>query len=147
LKLVEKLIYLRKEKGLTQLELAEAMEVSRQAVSKWETGGALPSMENLLGLSKLYGVPADYLLDDGEEEIGKIESPPPETKEDLESSCKDTKKAAIKWGVIILIVLIILVLAASIEAIFANKSKEEPIWIDEMLGEEVNPNRSFSVEW
>jgi len=42
MKLDEKLIYLRKKKGLTQLELAEAVNVSRQAVSKWESGGAMP---------------------------------------------------------------------------------------------------------
>ena len=38
MKLDEKLVHLRKEKGLTQLELAEAVNVSRQAVSKWESG-------------------------------------------------------------------------------------------------------------
>ena len=43
----EKLVQLRKEKGLTQIELAEALNVSRQAVSKWESGGALPATENL----------------------------------------------------------------------------------------------------
>lgn len=52
----------RKRQGLSQVELAEALDVSRQTVSKWETGTALPSAENLLALSKLYGVPADALL-------------------------------------------------------------------------------------
>ena len=44
--LEEKLIHLRKEKGITQLELAEAVEVSRQAVSKWESGSATPLRKN-----------------------------------------------------------------------------------------------------
>ena len=52
----------RKRQGLSQIELAEALDVSRQTVSKWETGTALPSAENLLALSKLYGVPVDVLL-------------------------------------------------------------------------------------
>ena len=52
----------RKRQGLSQAELAEALDVSRQTVSKWETGTALPSAENLLALSKLYGVPVDALL-------------------------------------------------------------------------------------
>lgn len=52
----------RKRQGLSQVELAEALDVSRQTVSKWETGTALPSAENLLALSRLYGVPVDALL-------------------------------------------------------------------------------------
>ena len=64
MKLDEKLVHLREEKGLTQLELAEAMQVSRQAVSRWEVGAAVPSIENLKYLGSLYNVPLDYLLDD-----------------------------------------------------------------------------------
>lgn len=52
----------RKRQGLSQIELAEALDVSRQTVSKWETGAALPSAENLMALGKLYGVPVDVLL-------------------------------------------------------------------------------------
>lgn len=60
----EKLIRLRKQKGMSQLELAEALNVSRQAISKWEVGTAVPSTENLCGLSNLYGVSLDYLVGD-----------------------------------------------------------------------------------
>lgn len=62
MELEKKLVHLRKEKGLTQLELSEALKVSRQAVSKWESGAAMPSTENLQCLSKLYGVSIDYLI-------------------------------------------------------------------------------------
>lgn len=55
----------RKRQGLSQIELAEALVVSRQTVSKWETGTVLPSAENLLALSKLYGIPVDALLNGG----------------------------------------------------------------------------------
>ena len=47
---------------MTQEFVAEAVGVSRQAVSKWETGAADPSTANLLALAKLYGVPAEELL-------------------------------------------------------------------------------------
>ena len=60
--LKETLQHYRKRQGLSQIELAEALDVSRQTISKWETGTALPSAENLLALSKLYGVPVDALL-------------------------------------------------------------------------------------
>jgi transcriptional regulator with XRE-family HTH domain len=64
MRLQDKLYQLRKGKGLSQMDLAEAINVSRQAISKWETGTALPTIENFLSLSKLYGVSVDYLVDD-----------------------------------------------------------------------------------
>lgn len=62
MKLEEKLVSLRKAKGLSQMKLAEKMNVSRQAISRWETGAAIPSSENLKYLSDLYSVSLDYLL-------------------------------------------------------------------------------------
>lgn len=65
----EKLILLRKEKRLTQMQVAEEIKVSRQAVSGWETGTVVPSIENLKSLSILYGVPVDHLLNEENERI------------------------------------------------------------------------------
>ena len=62
--LPEKLVYLRKQKGLSQEELAEKMVLSRQSISRWESGGAVPGIDSLKLLSRLYGVSVDYLLDD-----------------------------------------------------------------------------------
>lgn len=59
MKLNEKIVSLRKKKGLSQQDLAEALDVSRQAVSRWEVGTSIPSMENLLALSKLFEIPVD----------------------------------------------------------------------------------------
>lgn len=71
MQLSEKLITLRKEKGLSQLALAEKLNVSRQAISRWETAAAYPSTDNLALLSDLYGVPVDYLI--GKEEGRPLE--------------------------------------------------------------------------
>lgn len=65
--MAEKLTTLRKEKGLTQMELAEVLDVSRQAVSKWELGTALPGTDKLKAIADLYGVSVDYLLDESQE--------------------------------------------------------------------------------
>lgn len=62
--LSEKILLLRKQQGLSQEALAEQLGVSRQAVSRWETGSALPDAGNLLQLSRLFGVTADSLLCD-----------------------------------------------------------------------------------
>lgn len=57
MKLEEKLVSMRKEKGLSQMKLAEMMGVSRQAISRWEVGASVPSTDNLKFLGNLYGVP------------------------------------------------------------------------------------------
>lgn len=62
--LAEKLVHLRKKENLTQQKLAEKLNVSRQAVSRWELGEATPSVENMKILSDLYDVRLDYLLKD-----------------------------------------------------------------------------------
>lgn len=61
--LQDKLAALRREKGLSQENVADALDVSRQAVSKWETGLSNPSTENLIALAKLFGSSADELLE------------------------------------------------------------------------------------
>jgi len=58
----EKIHRLRKEKGLSQEELAGQLTVSRQAISKWELGESIPDTENVVQLSKIFGVSTDYLL-------------------------------------------------------------------------------------
>ncbi len=58
----ENLKQIRKEKSISQEELAEILEVSRQAVSKWEQGAGYPEMEKLLLLSKKLNVSLDYLM-------------------------------------------------------------------------------------
>ena len=62
--LSEKLYHLRKEKKVTQLELAEELNVSRQAISRWEMGESYPSVENLLQIGRFYDVSVDYLVND-----------------------------------------------------------------------------------
>lgn len=58
----KQLIHLRNVKGISQEELASLMNVTRQAVSKWETGQTLPDSEKIIRLSEIFGVTTDYLL-------------------------------------------------------------------------------------
>lgn len=64
----ENLANLRKEKKLTQLELAEMFSYSDKAVSKWETGETLPELDVLYQLCEFYGVTLDYLTHEGSKE-------------------------------------------------------------------------------
>ncbi len=58
----DKILKLRKEKGMSQEALAEALGVSRQSVSKWESGTALPDTDKIIAMSELFGVSTDYIL-------------------------------------------------------------------------------------
>lgn len=71
----EKLQHLRKQNGLSQEQLAARLTVSRQAVSKWELAESTPDTENVVQLSRLFGVSCDYLLRDEVEEQGAAPAP------------------------------------------------------------------------
>ena len=66
--LAENLIHCRKRKGLSQEKVSEYLEVSRQAVSKWEAGTSRPSSDNLIKLAQLFEVDVDTLLGNGDRE-------------------------------------------------------------------------------
>lgn len=70
-----KILYCRKKAGLSQEALAEKLGVSRQAVSKWETGEAVPELPKLLLLAAAFGVTTDWLLSESEPEPEPVEPP------------------------------------------------------------------------
>ena len=74
--LAENLQRLRKERGLSQEEVAQKLYLSRQSVSKWENGGAEPGVDNLIALARLYGVTVDELV--GNIPAPQEENPSPE---------------------------------------------------------------------
>ena len=64
MKLSDKIIKFRKSNGWSQEEFAEKLNVSRQTISRWENGTALPDAQNILHISKLFNITTDYLLND-----------------------------------------------------------------------------------
>lgn len=80
--LSEKMYKLRKRSGLSQEQLAEKLNVSRQAISKWESGTAVPESEKLITISNYFEVSVDYLLKDKEEDKAKV------TDSVIEEKCK-----------------------------------------------------------
>ena len=136
MELNEKLISLRKKNKLTQAQVAEALDVSRQAISNWETGTVLPSTDNLIALSRLYQVPADHLLNDDsdlipvpveEKEVDKKEETPPEPAKSTTYSKLDILR---KHGVIILLYLLNLFLVVLISVsvtLFLTREKEPDV--------------------
>lgn len=67
--LAEKIALLRKQKGWSQEELADKMDISRQSVSKWESGQSVPDLDKIIKISNIFAVSTDYLLkEEGETE-------------------------------------------------------------------------------
>lgn len=74
MKLSEKIIISRKKQGLSQVDLADALGVSRQSISKWETDESKPDINKLPALAKVLGVSIDWLLSEADVEENKEES-------------------------------------------------------------------------
>ena len=74
--LAEKILSLRTERGMSQDDLAEKLEVSRQSVSKWETAQSTPDLDKIIKLADLFGVSVDQLVRDGERPQPPEPSPP-----------------------------------------------------------------------
>ncbi|MGO5060365.1 helix-turn-helix domain-containing protein [Lawsonibacter sp. LCP25S3_F5] len=136
MELNEKLISLRKKNKLTQSQVSETLDVSRQAISNWETGAVLPSTDNLIALSRLYQVPADHLLNDDsdlipvpvtEKEVDKKEEAPPEPAKPTTYSKLDMLR---KHSVIILLylfTLFLVVLISVLVTLFLTREKEPDV--------------------
>lgn len=68
MKFGEKLIQLRRKEGMSQEQLAAEIGITRQSVSKWESGSTLPELTKLIAISELFNVSVDYLVKDSMEE-------------------------------------------------------------------------------
>ena len=87
--LQEKIIKLRKKNSWSQEDLADKLYVTRQAVSKWESGQSLPDVEKIVHMSKLFGVTTDYLLNEEAETENVIEESIADDKKILEQADVD----------------------------------------------------------
>lgn len=128
----EKLIALRDKAGISQMSLAHQLDVSRQAVSRWESGDTTPSMDKLKALAKIYDVSLDWLCSEADE--------PYENKEKSESIVKRT------------VIVCAVVLAALIFAcVVFVKARQKAKSIDELPYKTIEPNDSsdepFGFEW
>lgn len=124
--LSEKILSLRKKSGLSQEELAYQLDVSRQSVSKWESGASIPDLARILKLSEIFGVSTDYLLKDSMEEEAAAPQPVAEEEEPssvrtvrmdeaneyMELRCGSAKKTALASAAFVFSPVILLVMAA-----------------------------------
>lgn len=138
-----KLVSLRKQKGLTQLDLAEKLNVSRQAISRWEVGSAVPSTENLKILSELYEVSVDYLLNDENDNYNTNESYEP-AEQNVKLKRKNYKMLLLYVVTLVITILIMLCLFA-VHSQEQENDKIVPIEDMETIAEVTYPTGTFSI--
>ena len=119
--LSERVTALRKQAGWSQEELAQRLDVSRQAVSKWESGQAMPDLDRVVRMSEMFGVSTDSLLKDTPEPDRSVhEAARAVTMEEAEAflSIKETMADRIAWAVFacVLAPIPLLMLSALAEA-------------------------------
>ena len=152
--LQDRLYRLRRERGLSQEGLGELVGVSRQAVSRWETGAAVPGRDSLLALSRLFGVSVEELVSPAElaappaEKPGKTEEggelPEPEADSRRPGEGSRRRKAAI--GIAAAGALLLLVLLCVGVWLGREEEDEDYIPIEDMPVEKVELPKEDSLK-
>lgn len=138
MELSQKLKQLRKKQGLTQLELAEKLFVSRQAITGWEAGSSRPSTENLKSLGALYDIPLEYLLNE--------EAPAPEP---VEPKTENTpgRGINIRAKSIALILIGIGIVSIILCAMVMQDRNKGWIQMNDIEGSEMETTGNFELKW
>lgn len=137
------LVFLRKRAGLSQQELAEKLYLSRQSISKWESGTGVPSTENLVSIGKLFHVSLDVLLDDEADLQDNFERNPTE----LVRSAECRKSSRINQVLIAICVFLLLAVAVSWSCTGSDDSRQE-IPMEELERDrvDISSTEEFHVE-
>lgn len=130
MRLGETIYRLRTEKGMSQGDLAEALSVSRQSVSKWETDGATPDLEKLIKLSELFGISLDTLVK-GSEPIPQAEpthQPEPQVIY-VEREEKNTPPRKIAGFALFGLAILVILLCSILGGLLAGLLFSLPFWV------------------
>lgn len=144
--LENKLCCLRKKKGMTQAEVAERLNVSRQAVSRWEVGLAVPTTENLRCLGEIYQVSVDTLLDDGVELVGGTGGEAP--TEECAPEPRERGRRRDRW-VVLFVAVLVMIAAALLLMTSERRETRQGRPISEMEQERIEDDfdGEFALEW
>ena len=135
----EKLVQLRKRRGLTQAQAAELVDTSRQAISKWESGTGVPALENIKALARVYGVSFDTLLDDSrdlEDEAAPPPQPPAEGPAARQPHPSNKRRLAMAGAAAVLLIL----LAGTVFWIHTAGQEKDSVILEEMDCDLIDPD-------
>lgn len=135
----EKLVQLRRRRGLTQAQAAELVDTSRQAISKWESGTGVPALENIKALARVYGVSFDTLLDDSrdlEDEAAPSPQTPAEGPAARQPRPSNKRRLAMAGAAAVLLIL----LAGTVLWIHTAGQEKDSVILEEMDCDLIDPD-------
>ena len=153
MELYEKLTQARKAARLTQADVAARLDVSRQAVSRWESGQSKPSTEKLLALAKIYDVSLDWLCSDTDEPYENRETAElmRVAENEQEANQYDTRKTNRSHTKRVVIASVIVLAALIFACVVFVKARQKAKSIDELPYKTIEPNDSedetFGFVW
>lgn len=145
---------LRKRKGLSQAEVSAKLNVSRQAISKWEVGDTVPSTSNLKSLAGLYGVSLEYLF--GEDEVKVLEEYAEDKAAIVEAPAKEENRSREKFWKSLAILAFLLCGILAVTLVYTKISErpgdgQSSLPVKETNVKEgsieINPEGGFNLEW
>lgn len=144
----KKMIELRKQNGLSQQDLADRLGVSRQAISRWETGAVQPLADSVRGLAQVFQVSTDYLLND---DLDTPTPPPTAQPAPPQEKTKSTRKHR-KWllalAALAAAAVLVLVTASGTMA-YLRWEEDHPVSMYDVLSEKDDgqSDGTFTVSW
>lgn len=143
----KRLAYLRKRERMSQAEVAEKLDVSRQAVSRWESGDSKPSIENLQSLCKLYHMSLDQMFatdDDIPSPVVLMDS------NEEKKTIQDIRRKRNNWIRWLALGVVVVALLICIFFMYKKEQKENTSDLHDLQGEEVIPEPvvpKFDLGW
>lgn len=146
--LSEKMIALRRQQGLSQQDLADRLGVSRQAISRWETGAVQPLADSVKSLAQVFQVSTDYLLNDDLDTPTPPPTAQPAPPQEKPKSARKHRKWLLALAALAAAAVLILVTAAGTMA-YLRWEEDHPVSMYDVLSEKDDgqSDGSFAISW
>ena len=146
--LAKKMIELRKQQNLSQQDLADRLGVSRQAISRWETGAVQPLADSVKSLAQVFQVSTDYLLNDDLDDPTPLRSPQPAPPQEEPKSARKHRKWLLALAALAAAAVLVLVTAAG-TAYYLQWKERQPVSSSDVLSEwdDGLSDGTFTVSW
>lgn len=144
----EKMIELRKQQNLSQQDLADRLGVSRQAISRWETGAVQPLADSVRGLAQVFQVSTDYLLNDDLDDPTPLHPPQPAPPQEEPTPTRKHRKWLLALAALAAAAVLALVTAMGTMA-YLRWEEDHPVSMYDVLSEKDDgqSDGSFAISW